>query len=138
MNSKTPAATEQIIVKDVVFTHGEIFKVVDDFYTRIQNDPVLKVPFESVHDWPEHIERLTHFWWIRLGGTAYLFTQYNPIIKHYMAGFNKELLSRWLQIFHETLKDNLSPVQAELWTLIAQSIGQSLAIKNELYKQEQS
>ncbi len=125
-----------MVVNRIAFAHGEIFRVVDDFYTRIQNDPVLQIPFRSVGDWPEHIERLTHFWWVRFGGRPYLFNHYNPVMKHFFAGFNRELLARWLAIFHDTLKTHLQPEQAELWALVSSRMGESLALRNELYGQE--
>lgn len=128
--------SESLTLNGVEFTHGDLRKVVDDFYTRIQQDPLLEVPFRSVHDWPEHIVRLTHFWWIRFGGRPYLFSEYNPVLKHYFAGFNSTLLERWLGLFRDTLKDHLNSRQAELWSLIVGKMGESLSFRNELLKAE--
>ncbi|UOF01350.1 group III truncated hemoglobin [Bdellovibrio reynosensis] len=136
MTQGKPQDDEAIIVNGISFSHKDIFDVVDDFYTRIQNDPALKVPFQSVHDWPEHIERLTHFWWARFGGRIYLFNDYNPVAKHFYAGFNRELLTRWLEIFGETLATHLKPDQAKLWKMIAERMGESLSIRNDLLKEE--
>lgn len=122
-------------VNGVTFSHADLFAVVDDFYTRIQHDPILKVPFQSVADWPEHIERLTHFWWVRFGGKPYLLNHYNPVAKHFFAGFNRELLARWLSIFHATLADHLTPEQVQLWKVISERMGQALAMKNEMFKE---
>jgi hemoglobin len=94
------------------------------------------VPFKSVGDWPEHIQRLTHFWWVRFGGRPYLFNYYNPVAKHFFAGFNRELLTRWLFIFHETLQAHLTPKQATLWKVISERMGEALFIKNELFKMD--
>ncbi len=127
---------EILNVNGVSFSHGDIFHVVNDFYTRIQNDPVLQVPFKSVGDWPEHIQRLTHFWWIRFGGKPYLPGPYNPVLKHFFAGFNQELLSRWLSIFHETLQTHLTPEQVTLWKLVSERMGEALSMKNELFKRD--
>src|SRR5437868_5191673 len=105
MNNTDPKHIHgSVHVKGVLFSHKDLFNVVDDFYTRIQLDPVLQVPFKSVVDWPEHISRLTHFWWVQFGGKPYLFNHYNPVAKHFFAGFNQELLERWLGIFNETLQ----------------------------------
>lgn len=133
--SNKPTPETEIRINGVAFTHQNMFDVVDDFYTRIQNDPVLQIPFKSVHDWPEHIARLTHFWWTRFGGKAYMFAEYNPPLKHFYAGFNDELLKRWLRLFHETLKTHLSPEQVSLWKLISERMGDSLSMKNEYLKQ---
>lgn len=120
----------------IVFSHDDIANVVDDFYTRVQLDPVLSVPFNSVHDWPEHVRRLTHFWWIRLGGKPYMFSDYNPVPKHYFAGFNAELLHRWLQLFHATLQHHLNNEQYELWKDLSTQMGQGLSLRNELFRRE--
>ena len=81
-----PSGNETVNVSGVLFSHNDLFCVVDDFYTRIQNDPILQVPFKSVENWPEHIQRLTHFWWVRFGGNPYLYVSYNPVEKHFAAG----------------------------------------------------
>ncbi len=130
-----PQTTDEIIVNGVSFTHGDIYNVVDDFYTRIQGDVMLKVPFQSVHDWPEHIQRLTHFWWIRFGGKPYMFAEYNPVLKHFFAGFDGLFLSRWLQLFYETLCSHLNPDQIQLWKMVTERMGQSLSIRNEHFKE---
>lgn len=131
----TPKHTDGILVNNIAFTHKDIFNVVNDFYHRVQADPMLQVPFNSVHDWPEHIQRITHFWWIRFGGTPYMFAEYNPVLKHFFAGFNAEFLARWLQLFHATLHAHLTSEQAELWTLISERMGHSLTIKNEYFRE---
>ncbi|MCO5142393.1 MAG: group III truncated hemoglobin [Oligoflexia bacterium] len=131
-----PSEDEYILLNSIAFTHGEIYRVVDDFYSRIQNDTVLSLPFQSVTNWPEHIKRLTHFWWIRFGGRAYLSEEYNPVLKHFHAGFNKALLSRWLSIFHETLATHLPQEKVDLWTLISQRMGDGLIFKDELYRRQ--
>lgn len=118
----------------IKFAHEDIFNVVDDFYTRIQHDPVLQVPFKSVGDWPEHIQRLTHFWWVRFGGEPYMFNRYDPVAKHFFAGFNRELLTRWLAIFHDTLRTHLNSRQIALWKLISERMGESLSAKNEFFR----
>ncbi|MBS1963584.1 MAG: group III truncated hemoglobin [Bdellovibrionales bacterium] len=123
-----------VTVAGVAFSHAEIFSVVDDFYHRIENDPVLRVPFRSVGDWPYHIERLAHFWWIRFGGTPYLFNHYNPVPKHFFAGFNSEFLARWLGLFRETIEAHLRPEQSEVWNAIAERMGDALSLKNEQFR----
>lgn len=129
------AADERAVkVNGVDYHHEDIFCVVDDFYTRIQQDPVLQVPFKSVVDWSEHVEHLTHFWWVRFGGKSYLAYDYNPPAKHFPAGFNRDLLTRWLSIFHETLDAQLNPQQAALWKIISERMGEGLFVKNELMK----
>lgn len=129
-----PQNSATIQIEGITFTFENIQSVVEDFYTQIQFDPGLEVPFRSVHDWPEHINRLTHFWWIRFGGRPYLLDRYNPVLKHFLAGFNDELLSRWLSLFRTTLEKILSREQSMLWSEFAESMGASLSARNESYR----
>ena len=133
--NQLPLPTDKISVNGIDFTFQQIFCVIDQFYNRVQADFVLSIPFQSVEHWHEHIDRITHFWWIRLGGAPYLFTTYNPVEKHFMAGFNEQLLSRWLGLFNEVCKSLLSSKQADIWSLIAVKIGHALTVKNEMYRQ---
>lgn len=115
----------------VKFTHRQIAAVVDDFYFRVQQDPDLSIPFVSVNDWPEHIKRLTHFWWVRFGGTPYMDAQYDPVGKHFSGGFTGELLQVWLRLFDETLKRHLDSTQHALWKSLSERMGGSLSLRNE-------
>jgi hemoglobin len=132
----TPNPQDSVTVNGIHLTHQDIYNVVNDFYTRVPLDPLLKVPFGSVADWPEHIDRLTQFWWTRFGGRSYMFSEYNPALKHFFAGFNRELLTRWLAIFHDTLEKHLTTEQAALWKGVSERMGEGLAIKNDYLKAE--
>lgn len=131
-----PMDTDLVMINGIHFSYRDIHSVIDEFYYRVQLDSVLSVPFRSVNDWPVHIQRLTHFWWIRFGGAPYLSVQYDPVTKHFLGGFNLALLSRWLTIFHEVLKKNLDAEQSEIWELVSTRIGQGLSVKNEMYQEE--
>jgi hemoglobin len=132
-NGIKPQDTDTIELDGVKLSFSDIQRVVDQFYTRVAVDPMLAEPFGSVKDWPHHVERLTHFWWIRLGGRPYLSGVYNPVEKHFNAGFNLPLLQRWLALFQETQEKLLTETQAMLWMEIAQAMGQALFFKNEQY-----
>lgn len=116
----------------VVYTWEDIHKVVKTFYQKVEIDTLLKIPFLAVDDWPHHIERLTHFWWIRLGGRPYLDVRYDPVGRHFETGFNEHFLERWLELFHQVLKTHLTQEQADQWYALAQSMGTSLSRNNEL------
>lgn len=130
-----PDGQASISVNSVQFRFDDIRKVVDTFYARVATDKILGPPFSSVHDWPHHIERLTHFWWIRFGGEPYLDVTYNPVEKHFTAGFNDEFLTRWLALFQGVLDETLEPPQAKFWSDVAHRMGFALTMKNELYKE---
>lgn len=122
-------------VNSVKFTFDDIHQVVETFYRKVAVDKHLRGPFSVVDDWPHHIERLTHFWWIRFGGRAYMDVMYNPVQKHFETGFNEEFLDVWLTLFKSVLKEKLTPEQAELWSMFAEGMGQALNRNNELMKQ---
>ncbi len=133
-----PSSTDTVVFFDREFSHGDIYNVVDDFYTQVSKDELLKVPFGSVDSWPEHIDKLTHFWWLRLGGKPYSDHRYNPVLKHFERGFTRPLLARWLGLFKATMTQHLSSEQAQLWGDMADRMGQSLAHRNEMLHQMES
>ena len=110
--------------------HGGIAAVVDVFYTRIQAHPALAGPFGVVEDWPGHKVRLTHFWWVLLGGDPYLEAEYSVPMKHFKAGFTDALLEDWLELFGETQRELLPADQADDWLHMAVGMGTNLSRVN--------
>ncbi|MGD8429429.1 MAG: group III truncated hemoglobin [Ectothiorhodospiraceae bacterium] len=106
--------------------HDAIAAVVDDFYERIQRHPTLAKPFARVTDWPEHKARLTHFWWLSLGGERYRDDQFRVGPAHMSVGITEELVDDWLALFAETLGDHLEPEAAGLWLHRARHMGKSI------------
>lgn len=100
--------------------------VVDDFYDRIQAHPTLAEPFERIDDWPEHKARLTHFWWLSLGGKAYRDDQYRVGPLHMSLGINDELVDDWLALFNQVLHEHLDPELAQAWYQRAANMGRSI------------
>lgn len=131
-----PAKSDFVDLNEIAFTFNDIHSVVDAFYTQVQQDLLLKIPFQSVQNWSHHVERLTHFWWIRFGGKPYLDAMYNPVEKHFLAGFNQEYLSCWLALFKQTLEAKLLPEQAQIWTLVSERMGGALMMKDQFYRNE--
>ncbi|MGE3609294.1 MAG: group III truncated hemoglobin [Bacteriovoracaceae bacterium] len=130
-----PRPNDFIKIRAIQLSFQDIQSVVENFYEKVAKDHLLKVPFESVKDWPHHTENLTHFWWTRFGGQSYRETTYDPIGKHYKAGFNTQFLERWLDLFREVLYQTLTENQAQLWEAIATQMGSALSRNNEFIKQ---
>lgn len=130
-----PSATDQVRIFDVTFTYRDIERVVDAFYKKVETDPLLQVPFSSVESWPEHIEKLTHFWWLRSGGKPYMNYRYNPPLKHFERGFSRTFLARWLELFQQTMKEYLNEDQVLVWASMSERMGESLAVRNEILVQ---
>jgi len=121
-------------------THDEIGlarirRVVDDFYDRIQRHPKLAVPFGIVEDWPSHKARLTHFWWLSLGGEAYAPYAYRVGAKHATVGISNELIDEWLTLFRVTLDEHLPKALADAWFQRASRMGDSLRMLSTFYAQ---
>lgn len=108
--------------------------VVDDFYERIQRHPTLAQPFAVVTDWEHHKARLTHFWWISLGGDAYAPYRYRIGEKHAPVGVTHALVDDWLSLFRRTLDDHLPADLADLWFERAQRMGDSLRMLSDFYQ----
>lgn len=85
-------------------------RVVDVFYARVREDDLLGPIFESaVHDWPEHLVKLTNFWArVMLGATDYAG---NPMIAH--AKHSDRIMpahfERWLVLWSE-VTDSVLPI----------------------------
>ena len=129
-----PQGHDFVEVSSIKFTHDDIYQVVKTFYAKVAKDRYLQAPFKVVEDWPYHIDKLTHFWWIRFGGKPYMPMRYDPVQKHYETGFSEELLDIWLNLFKEVLNEVLEPSQVHLWSIIAQTMGDALNSNNELMK----
>lgn len=104
-----------------------IREVVDRFYERIQCDPVLASRFATVADWDTHKARLTHFWWVALGGPAYAPYRYRVVEKHRDIGVTRVEIERWLEIFSECVQTQLPESLATCWLHRARAMGASLA-----------
>lgn len=108
-----------------------IDRVVDDFYSLVQTHPTLAKPFSSVDDWPNHKDRIAHFWWVALGGKPQKSYRYDPVGKHFSAGFNAELLEDWKQLFRTVISSHIKADLAEKWFSRVQMIGENLLTQND-------
>lgn len=125
-----------IEIGETLFFHKEVHAVIQDFYARVERDEVLQVPFRSVNDWEYHVLKLTHFWWVRLGGTPYYRFSYNPVEKHITANLDKKILGKWIGIFIETLATHLDSDQCKIWTQIVHRMGEAQLAMVENYRSQ--
>ncbi len=114
---------------------ARIRRIVDVFYDRVRRHPCLAEPFLMVEDWPSHKARLTHFWWLSLGGEAYAPYQYRVGAKHATVGISDELVDEWLALFRVTLDEHLPKALADAWFHRASRMGDSLRMLSEFYAQ---
>lgn len=125
-----PALTKSLVFENVTYNLGDICSVIDSFYKSVSEDELLSIPFSSVKNWPDHIENLSHFWWIKFGGPRYSDASYNPPLKHFQAGFNQEFLNRWLELFKVSLDENLNEEQSKIWQEMSVRMGDFLLQMN--------
>lgn len=81
-------------------------KLVDTFYAKVRADEELGPVFNAVvQDWPEHLERLTHFWSSVTMGTGRY--KGNPLRAHmqHLDKITPELFERWVGLWMRTCSD---------------------------------
>lgn len=113
-----------------------IDQVVDDFYNRIQKHPSLSKPFSIVNHWKDHKEKIAEFWWVVLGGAPRNSYKYDPVSKHFSAGFTQALLDDWKALFFEVLSAYLPLDLAQAWQSRVELIGGNLLLQNEKKKKK--
>ncbi len=109
-------------------TEAAIGAVVDNFYAKIRQNPLLGPVFaRSIPDesWPEHLAIIRDFW-----STVMLKTgcyQRNPFSARLrVEGIRPELFERWLHLWRGTCHDLLAPEPADAQYEKAVAIGDSL------------
>jgi hemoglobin len=83
---------------------------------------------DAIHDWDEHLEKLTAFWSsVMLTSGRYKGSPMAAHIRH-MDAINPEMFERWLDIWAETTTDLMSPATAAAMQDKAARIGESLQL----------
>lgn len=113
-----------------------IVRVVDEFYDLVRTHGSLSVPFASVKDWPAHKAKIAGFWWQALGGARDPGgnNTFEPVAKHFYAGFTPQLLCDWLGLFEVVLRRQLSPGLADEWIDQARLLGDRLMVADSAYR----
>jgi hemoglobin len=113
-----------------IIGHDKVMAVVSEFYDLIQTHPTLSKPFSIVGNWPEHKIKIGEFWWTALGGKPTQSFKYDPVNKHFHAGFTDDLLNDWKKLFKEVLDRHLEPKLSNQWFDRVELIGTNLSIQN--------
>ncbi len=88
----------------------QIEQLVDRFYDKVKNDPLLAPVFSHV-DWPKHLPVMYSFWaFALLGELGY---KSNMVQKHLALPIRPEHFARWLALFNATVDENFSGAKAE-------------------------
>lgn len=109
--------------------------VVSSFYDRIREHPTLGPYFSVVKDWDELKDRISHFWWIDLGGERFREDVYNPHAIHRHLHIPPDLIDDWLALFAQNLKDHLPQEAASSWLQRATKMAEWIRIDLQQHQQ---
>ena len=113
-------------MRNDINTRADIEKLVDDFYGKVQNDPLLGPVFSHV-DWPHHLPVMYNFWSsMLLGDQSY---RGNPVQKHLPLPIEGKHFSQWLKLFTETVDENFAGDKADEVKMRAESIAGIFQLK---------
>ena len=81
-------------------TDALIAKVVDTFYGRVRQDPLLAPVFARVEDWEAHLVKLRAFW----SSVLLMSGRYHgqPMQAHFPLAIEQQHFDRWLALFEPT------------------------------------
>lgn len=103
--------------------------VVHVFYARVRGDPELGPIFDgAVHDWPDHLEKLTAFWSSVMLGTGRYKGQPVPAHMKHKDRIKPALFDRWLELWRETTEALMEPEAAMALQTKAARIAESLKL----------
>jgi hemoglobin len=108
-------------MKDIE-TNDDIKVMVDRFYDRVNNDPLLSPVFNDFANvnWEKHLPVMYQFWSTLLLGTASYKGQ--PFDKHVPLPIKTEHFDRWVSLFMETVDTHFQGKTAEEAKIKAKNI----------------
>jgi hemoglobin len=110
-------------------TEEQLATLVERFYAKVREDEVLGPVFNAaVHDWPEHLEKLSAFWSSVMLTTGRY--KGNPMAAHVKqkSAIEPPMFGRWLEIWRETAAQVLDERGAAAVVAKAERIAESLQL----------
>ena len=103
--------------------------LVDAFYTRVRADGALGAIFnDAIHDWPEHLDKLTAFWSSVMLTTGRYKGQQVPAHMKHRSRITPALFQRWLALWADTTNELMAPGAAVALQAKAARIAESLQL----------
>ena len=110
-------------------TDDQLSDLVHRFYAKVRQDDLLGPVFNAaVHDWDEHLEKLSAFWSsVMLTSGRY---KGNPMAAHLKHGdvIRPPMFERWLQLWCETAQETLTETGSAGVVAKAERIAESLQL----------
>jgi hemoglobin len=104
-------------------------RLVDAFYARVRLDAELGAIFnDAIHDWPEHLEKLTAFWSSVMLTSGRYKGQPVPAHMRHRDRITPELFQRWLALWAQTTDELIVPDAAAALQAKAARIAESLQL----------
>jgi hemoglobin len=106
-------------------TEAMIAELVDTFYGRVRQDPLLAPVFARVENWDEHLTKLRAFW----SSVVLMSGRYHgqPMQAHFPLAIESQHFDRWLSLFEQTTSDVCPPAAAAVFMEKARRIADSFA-----------
>jgi hemoglobin len=107
----------------------DLQRLVDHFYAAVRQDETIGPLFNSaIADWPEHLGKLGAFWSsVMLTSGRYKGSPMAAHLRH-ATEIQPHMFGRWLELWSETARDQLSPNAAEAVIAKADRIAESLKL----------
>lgn len=103
--------------------------LVDAFYARVRTDSELGPIFnDAIHDWPEHLDKLTAFWSSVMLTTGRYKGQPVPAHMKHRSRITPALFQRWLSLWADTTNELMAPGVAVALQVKAARIADSLQL----------
>jgi len=110
-------------------TEEGLGRLVEAFYAKVRADAELGPIFnDAIHDWPEHLEKLTAFWSSVMLTSGRYKGQPVPAHQKHAGRITPELFDRWLALWKETSDAMMAPEVALALQDRAARIAESLKL----------
>jgi hemoglobin len=122
MKSRRSTLVDEIS-RQTGITDAMIAEVVDMFYRRVRNDPLLSPVFARIGNWEEHLAKLRAFW----SSVVLMSGRYHglPMQAHFPLSIEPRHFDRWLALFEQTTADVCPPAAAAVFLEKARRIADS-------------
>ena len=111
------------ISRQTGITDAMIADLVDTFYGRVRQDPLLAPVLARVENWDDHLVKLRAFW----SSVVLMSGRYHgqPMQAHFPLSIEPRHFDRWLALFEQTTADVCPPAAAAIFMEKAPRIADS-------------